>query len=569
MTAADAENGRGPAADGKAKRHSSVFQRNSPPPSAPKSLRCVMPQILSCTSAGFFSFSEGLSLSYSSSLIPQLQEKDSDIPITLEQGVLLASSMVVSMSIGTLLTGIIMNQFGRLNTIRYCTLPFALGWFLVATATTYEQILVGRVVTGLANPLGINSAVVFTTEVAASHIRGALNAAHPTMASAGIVAMYVLGAVTDWRTAAWVCGASPVVLLVLLFLFCHESPIWLVSRGRHDEALRSLRAYARCNDTEDGREKLPERQLEWLIQKRLFAESQAQNKMPWYHAILDLFRTPVGYKPLIMLTAVFVAQSFSGVYITLFYAAPFFQEMGVKVDAFQAAIYIGLTRFTVGLVAVGLVRGVGIRKLMVGSSFGMAVCMVLSGYFTLYPEKGLDGWVAVGLVLVYVAFSCCGLLTVPWTMTAELFPDQLRDVGQSFSVFIADMLMFAGLQLYPTLKNVLQHGEITGAVGLQWFFATVALLNVVFVIFFLPETHGKTLQEIEEHYQYNTMWLGRHKMPKMPGDALGPAVPTLTAKLGPENSICYTLTAPATAADSRKSSGDSSVQVSIVDTYRL
>lgn len=64
--------------------------------------------------------------------------------------------------------------------------------------------------------------------------------------------------------------------------------------------------------------------------------------------------------------------------------------MGVRVDPFQAAILVGLVRFCFGLVAVGLIRKVGNRKLMMTSSFSMAVCMMLSGYFTLYPEKGMS-----------------------------------------------------------------------------------------------------------------------------------------------------------------------------------
>lgn len=69
----------------------------------------------------------------------------------------------------------------------------------------------------------------------------------------------------------------------------------------------------------------------------------------------------------------------------------------------------------------------------------------------LVHNAGLGGWVAVGLVLVYVASTCFGLLTVPWAMAAELFPDHLRDVGQAVTLFIADSAMSAGLQLYPVL----------------------------------------------------------------------------------------------------------------------
>ncbi|XP_034248386.1 facilitated trehalose transporter Tret1-like [Thrips palmi] len=537
-------------------RSPSLFAKQYPEPVWPKSLRCCLPQIMACLACGLFNFPEGLSLSYSSSLIPELQRPDSPIPITLNQGVLLASSMVGCMAVGTLLAGVVMNRFGRVNTIRYCTLPFAAGWFLVATASTYEQVLAGRILTGLANPLGVNAAVVFSTEVAPAHLRGALNGAHPTMASLGIVGGYVLGAITDWRTAAWWSGASPIVVLVLMHVTCYESPIWLVSKGRVEEAARSLHAYARRNDTEEGRERLPERQLEWLVQRRVCSESYTV-EMPWYQAILNLFTQPVGYKPLLLLTVIFLAQNFSGVYITLFYAAPFFKEMGVQVDPFQAAILVGLTRLFTGVLAVVLIRKVGNRRLMTTASLGMAVCMMLSGYFTLYPENGLDGWVAVGLVLLYVSMSCCGLLTLPWTMTAELFPDRLRDVGQSFAVFTANLIEFAALQLYPTLMNGLQYGPVTGPVGIQWFFAAVALANVVFAIFFLPETRGKSLQEIEEHYQFNTLWLGRVKAP----------LEEPVAEAGADVFVISTTTV--TDVDARKSSSESVVDVSQGDSYKL
>jgi len=70
---------------------------------------------------------------------------------------------------------------------------------------------------------------------------------------------------------------------------------------------------------------LPERQLAWLIQRHKYAESALQKKEPWYVPLIDLFRLPIGYKPLIIQTLIFFAQNFAGVYITLFFAATFFQ----------------------------------------------------------------------------------------------------------------------------------------------------------------------------------------------------------------------------------------------------
>lgn len=107
---------------------------------------------------------------------------------------------------------------------------------------------------------------------------------------------------------------------------------------------------------------------------------------------------------------------------------------------------------------------------------------------------------------MYVVTSMIGLLPIPWTMTAELFPIEIRGVAHSIAYSIANLLMFASVQSYVSLVRI-----FNGAHGVQWFFAVVALAGLVYALIFLPETHGKKLKDIENYFLYNTIYFGSNK----------------------------------------------------------
>lgn len=138
------------------------------------------------------------------------------------------------------------------------------------------------------------------------------------------------------------------------------------------------------------------------------------------------------------------------------------------------------------------------RFLLMLSSFCMAVFMFISGATTIWIAEGAKSlnFVPVFCLLMYVCSSMIGLLTIPWTMTAELFPAEIRGVGHSVSFSLANILMFFAVQSYRTLLDVLG-----GAHAVQWFFCLVSIGGFFFGLFFLPETHGKKLSEIQASFE--------------------------------------------------------------------
>jgi facilitated trehalose transporter len=133
-----------------------------------------------------------------------------------------------------------METVGRVKTLQISALPSVIGWSLIATSTNIPMLLVGRLLTGLATALATSPAIVYITEVARPELRGSLISFGPTLASFGMVLCYLKGAYLPWQTVAWITLIYAIVPVGLVQLWVPESPVWLVSKGRSDDAKKSL-----------------------------------------------------------------------------------------------------------------------------------------------------------------------------------------------------------------------------------------------------------------------------------------------------------------------------------------
>ncbi|KAJ8941213.1 hypothetical protein NQ314_010461 [Rhamnusium bicolor] len=311
-----------------------------------------------------------------------------------------------------------------------------------------------------------------------------------------------------WRTVAWLSNIYAIVPCILI-CFIPESPAWLVSKGRIEQAAKSLRWINKYQPQPENRnESLAELQLHFLQKEHQQKLEEQDRRGSGGFAKLKEFFKPTGYKPIVILFGLFFFQQFSGIYITLFYSVTFFKEVGSTLNPYLASVLIGTVRMIMSCVNTYLLRTFHRRPLVMISGICMGICMGFSGLFTYWIKEGTStqNWVPVLLLLLYVITSMIGLLPIPWTMTAELFPIEIRGVAHSIAYSIANVLMFASVQSYWALNDI-----FGGAAGIQWFFAVVSVLASVYVFIFLPETHGKKLSEITAYFVHNTIFLGSAK----------------------------------------------------------
>uniref|UniRef100_A0A1B6MQL7 Major facilitator superfamily (MFS) profile domain-containing protein n=1 Tax=Graphocephala atropunctata TaxID=36148 RepID=A0A1B6MQL7_9HEMI len=463
-------------------------------------------EILACVSAASFHIAFGVVVGFSAIIIPQLESPDSDIQVTKEDISWIASVVPLVTPISSVLTGYLVDKLGRLNTIKVAVVPYLVGWLCIALAHNFTQLMIGRVLTGLSSSLACNPAIVYITEVARSVYRGALISLAISLASAGLIVVYVKGALLHWRTISWISMSYCILPLLLMYLLSPESPVWLVSRGKTEEALKSLTYFHRRD--KKLKAGLAEQKLEELKKEHNRKQSQGNQKGSSFRRNLRAFLRPTGYKPILLLTTIFIFQQFSGIYITIFYAVTLLKSVGTSMDPNLSAIVFGIVRLITGLLTLILLNKFGRRPLFIVSSTGMAIFIFISGYYTKEITEGhMEKNIIPELcVLLYVSVASFGFMSIPWTMTAELFPIEIRGMAQSLMMAVANLIMFSILKVYPFLDEMLG-----GAYAVEWLFASVSAASTVFIFLFLPETYNKELSEIQEYFKNNTVYIMRSK----------------------------------------------------------
>ncbi|KAL3270530.1 hypothetical protein HHI36_021069 [Cryptolaemus montrouzieri] len=475
-----------------------------------KKAKTLVPQILAASVAALYHLVVGISLAYSAILLPQLKE-DKDFNLTPNEESWIASIIVLTVPIGAPIGGILMDMIGRLNTVKLAAIPGLVGWTLIATAHNLPMMLIGRVFNGFSSALGTGPAIVYLTEIARADMRGSLISLAPAYTSVGMVMAYAKGWTMNWRTVAWLSNIYTIVPCLLIMLI-PESPAWLVSKGRTDDALKSLNWINKYQPQPENRaESLAEMQLAVLQkehQKKLDSEALTGTGIG---TKVRNFLKPTGYKPLIILIGLFFFQQFSGIYITLFYSVQLFKEVGSDINPYLASVVLGTLRCIMSMVNTYMLRTFRRRPLIMWSALGMAICMCVSGLFTKWIKEDLTHmtWVPVASLAMYVVTSMIGLLSIPWTMTAELFPLEIRGIAHSLTNGMAHLLMFFSIQSFYNLCGIFD-----GVAGVQFFFAVISILGAVYAYVFLPETHRKKLNQIQEYFVHNTMYLGQKKAKK-------------------------------------------------------
>ncbi|XKL68615.1 hypothetical protein PGB90_006384 [Kerria lacca] len=290
-------------------------------PTEKSTYKAVIPQVLACLSAASFHLPVGLIVAYSAILLDQLDKTDSEFIITEDEASWIASATVLVVPGAALLTGFLVDSIGRISTLKSAAIPYILGWALIAKSTNIRSILIGRILTGFALAMGTSPAIAYITEVARPDLRGALICLGPAMTSFGMVLIYLAGYYLYWRTVAWISISFAILPLLLMYLYSPESPTWLVSRGRNQDALKACKIIS----VDKAKDLIHQRRVRILER-----EHERKSVTPNVGVLTKFFSSitkPTVYKPFFILTVCFFFQQMSGIYVLIFYAVKFFKVL--------------------------------------------------------------------------------------------------------------------------------------------------------------------------------------------------------------------------------------------------
>nr|KAF6315403.1 solute carrier family 2 member 6 [Myotis myotis] len=388
-------------------------------------------------------FSFGYALVYTSPVIPALERSlDPNLSLTKTQASWFGSVFTLGAAAGGLSAMVLNDLLGRKLSIMFSAVPSVAGYALMAGARAFWMLLLGRTLTGFAGGLTAACIPVYLSEIAPPRVRGALGSTPQLMAVFGSLSLYALGLLLPWRWLA-VAGEGPVVVMILLLSFMPNSPRFLLSRGRDAEALQAL-AWLRGAQAD----------IRWEFQQIQDNVQRQSSRMSWAEA-----RDPHMYRPIAIAVFMRFLQQLTGITPVLVYLQPIFTRTAVLLPPQDDAAIVGAVRlFAVMIAALTMDRA------------GRKVLLFVSGYAM--------GW---------------GPIT--WLLMSEILPLRARGVASGLCVLVSWLTAFALTNSFLPVVN---------AFGLQvpfFFFAAICLLNLVFTGCCVPETKGRSLEQIESFFR--------------------------------------------------------------------
>jgi len=389
--------------------------------------------------------------------------------------------------VGSILSGVASGRLGRKKLLIFSAILFAVSSVLTGWAQTFASFVSWRIAGGMAIGVASNASPIYIAEVSPAPWRGRMVSLNQLTIVIGILAAQIvnwaiarpvpIGATAEmvrqswngqfgWR---WMFTAVTVPSLVFLVgaLLVPESPRWLITKGRRDRARRTL---AQIGGSEYAESEIQE------IQKTL-AAAQTNIPVAWPMKVIGIG------------VVLAVLQQWSGINVIFNYAEEIYRNAGYGIsDTMFNIVLTGAINCVFTLAAIGFVDKIGRRTFMAVGCGGIGLSHVLIGMAYKFGLKGLP-------VLICTLFTmACFAMTlgpVTWVLISEIFPNRVRGAAVSIAVSALWIACFVLTYTFPLLNQAL------GPAGTFWLYAAICLAGLAFVLLCVPETMGKTLEQIE------------------------------------------------------------------------
>lgn len=393
---------------------------------------------------------------------------------TSAEGFLVAIMLLGGLG-GALIAGPMANYLGRKKSLACMALLFILGSWCMIEATNYACLLWGRVISGIAAGIVTVISPMSLAEMAPPSYRGRCVSLFQLMIALGVLVAYGVSFIFV-HSQTWQPSFKLGMLLSLLQLAAifalQETPAWLLSQGKRDQAERVWRKIR--TDTLWQKE---------LQQTRIDKEKQNS----WRLCFKSYFFTILCIGVLLNLF-----QQITGINAVIYYAPRIFKELGVasSFGMFLATFVIGIINLLATVLSGWLLDKTGRKRLLLVGTFGMTASLAILSMLFL-QRNGLHDRIACFCLISYVAFFAMSLGPVTWVVLSEIFPLSIRASGMAIAIACNWLANYLVALTFPDLIHRFGVGMVFSL------FAGLSLLALLFVYRFIPETKGKTLEEIE------------------------------------------------------------------------
>ena len=388
---------------------------------------------------------------------------------------------------GAMFAGYFSDRFGRRKVLFVCAILYAVSGVLSAVPNTFGEFLLARFISGLG--IGASSMIcpVYVAELAPAVWRGRFGSLFQFGIVGGIFLTLFINAKiqafgnADWNVARgwrWMLGAEvlPAVLLLGLLFFVKESPRWLVQVGRENEARDTLEKIHGSSEAD----------AEIAAIKQVLRQSEA--------GFLELLADARFRKILFIAVLLMAFSQFSGINAIMYYSTKIFTTAGVGVkDSFRASEVVGLVNLLFTFVAMALVDKAGRKILLLVGLFAQVIALGAVGWMFKANVAGIPLLIAI---LAFIGAFAMALGPIPWILCSEIFPARVRGRAMSVATFTIWTSCYIVAQTFPMLND----SKAVGPALTFWIYAACSLAALIFVLVMVPETKGRSLEEIEANF---------------------------------------------------------------------
>ena len=416
--------------------------------------------------------------------LPSLREQ---LQLTPSQESMVVGAVLFGAMFGPFISGFLTDKLGRKKINVIASLIFVVGSILAAIAPDTHSLIAGRLLLGLA--IGIVAATIplYLAELSPKDKRGRMVTFFQLAITLGILLSYVVGyifgdAENAWRLMFW-AGFVPAIILFVGMLLVPESPRWLLTKGRNEEALKVLNqlrtpedAVAEYNET-----------LKLLKEEKL-------NKSSWMELFMPKLRIP-----LFIGIGIFAIQQFSGINAIIYYSTDIFKSLFTDSQATLATVGVGIVNSLATILGMQFLDKWGRKPLLYTGLIGTAVCLGTVGlafFFESSLPASLRQMMLVGGIYTYIIFFAISLGPLGWLLISEVYPLKIRGFASSmgsFNHWFFDLMVAISFPLMRA-TSLGKNG------GIFFIYMLVVLLGLFFAKFVVFETKGLSLEDIEKKY---------------------------------------------------------------------
>ncbi|XP_050291385.1 sugar transporter ERD6-like 6 isoform X3 [Quercus robur] len=385
--------------------------------------------------------------------------------------------------IGAIASGQISEYIGRKGSLMIAAIPNIIGWLAISFAKDVSFLYMGRLLEGFGVGIISYTVPVYIAEISPQNMRGSLGSVNQLAVTTGIMLAYLLGLFVNWRMLA-VLGILPCTILIPGLFFIPESPRWLAKMGMTEEFEASLQVL-RGFDTDISIEVNEiKRSVASTSKRTTIRFSDLKRKRYWF--------------PLTIGIGLLVLQQLSGINGVFFYSSNIFESAGLS-SSNVATLGLGVIQVLATGITTWLVDKAGRKLLLIISSTGMTLSLLLVAIaFYLEDLVSEDSSIfgilsLVGLVALVISFSL-GVGAIPWLIMSEILPVNIKGLAGSIAT-LANWLTSWVITMTANLLLTWSSG------GTFTIYTLVSAFTVVFVSLWVPETKGRTLEEIQSSFR--------------------------------------------------------------------